>query len=75
MKNNVKPKRLDELIDSVVDEITLAKKVNYKQAEKAVNQLIDLTGNAALALGLEDKEIKLNSEMYEFTFTTKFIGE
>lgn len=72
-KRNVKKHRLEKLIDSVVSEITIAKTVNYEEAEQAVNQLIELAGGAALALGLEDETISLSSGFYEFTLTTKFI--
>jgi hypothetical protein len=72
-KRNVSKHRLEKLIDSVVSEITIAKAVNYEEAEQAVNQLIDLAGSAALALGLDDKAISLSSDLYEFTLTTKYI--
>lgn len=72
-KRNVSKHRLEKLIDSVTSEITIAKAVNYEEAEQAVNQLIDLAGSAALALGLDDKVISLSSDLYEFTLTTKYL--
>lgn len=72
-KRNVNKKRLEQLIKTVVSEITIEMQVNYEEAEQAVNQLIDLAGNAALALGLEDKTITLPAHNFEFSLTTKFI--
>jgi len=74
MKRNTSKRRLEQLIESVTGEVCIAKKVTYEEAEEAVNQLIDIAGNAALALGVEDRTITIPAGKYEFTLTTKYLN-
>ena len=72
--HNAKKSCLDDLIKSVTDEIMIAKDdLCYRgEVDKSVNQLIELAGRAYLALGLEDKTIKVDADNYRFTLKIAF---
>jgi hypothetical protein len=77
---NVKKSRLKKLIKSVTDEILMGQDFlsaeyynDHADAVHCINQLIELAGKAALALGLEEQVIDIESNNFQFTLSTKFI--
>ena len=75
----VQNSRLAELIRTITYEMGVAKEDGFlavfpiEDGKEAVNQLIELTGNAILALGIEGEKIKLDVGNYQFTLSAKLI--